>query len=192
MKALCLYLHMVLFVSKFEKMKLGHLVEICFWLNLAVNGLKEVRLHITYLFLKQLVIVSDVFSSLCCPMRICIHCRKWYAESFHRNRLLWSYSSLLYPGNLFSYVFFICIFITSAERKVKNSCHPGMSQSCFFGDKIGHPKFVGCRLLNEVRAELIRDISSSRRFLWFIQGRKNYYFGFPGVWTDSLMRPVKS
>ena len=42
-------------------MKLGHLVEICFWLNLAVKGLKEVRLHITYLFLKQLVIVSDVF-----------------------------------------------------------------------------------------------------------------------------------
>ena len=42
-------------------MKLGRLVEICFWLNLAVNGLKEVRLHITYLFLKQLVIVSDVF-----------------------------------------------------------------------------------------------------------------------------------
>ena len=52
---------MVLFVSKFEKMKLGHLVEICFWLNLVVKGLKEVRLHITYLFLKQLVIVSDVF-----------------------------------------------------------------------------------------------------------------------------------
>ena len=25
---------------------------------------------------------------LCCPMRICIHCRKWYEESFHRNRLL--------------------------------------------------------------------------------------------------------
>ena len=44
MKALCLYLHMVLFVSKFEKMKLGHLVEICFWLNLAVTGLSEVRL----------------------------------------------------------------------------------------------------------------------------------------------------
>ena len=61
MKALCLYLHMVLFVSKFEKMKLGHLVEICFWLNLEVKGLKEVRIHITYLFLKQLVIVSDVF-----------------------------------------------------------------------------------------------------------------------------------
>ena len=28
------------------------------------------------------------FSSLCCPMRICIHCREWYEESFHRNRLL--------------------------------------------------------------------------------------------------------
>ena len=54
MKAFCLYLHMVLFVSKFEKMKLGQLVEICFWLNLAVTELNEVRL-------KQLVIDSDVF-----------------------------------------------------------------------------------------------------------------------------------
>ena len=24
---------------------------------------------------------------------------------------------------------FVCLFITSAEGKVKNSCHPGMSQS---------------------------------------------------------------
>ena len=61
MKALRLYLYMVLFVSNFDKMKMGHLVEICFWLNLAVKGLNEVCLHITYLFLKQLVIVSDVF-----------------------------------------------------------------------------------------------------------------------------------
>ena len=41
MKALCLYLHMVLFVLKFHKMKFGHLVEICFWLNLAVKGLNK-------------------------------------------------------------------------------------------------------------------------------------------------------
>ena len=42
MKALCLYSHMVLFVfSKFHKMKFGHLVEICFWLNLAVKGLNK-------------------------------------------------------------------------------------------------------------------------------------------------------
>ena len=44
MKPLCLYLHMVLFVfffSKFHKMKFGHLVEICFWLNLAVKGLNN-------------------------------------------------------------------------------------------------------------------------------------------------------
>ena len=27
-------------------------------------------------------------SELCCPMRICIHCWKWYQESFHQNRLL--------------------------------------------------------------------------------------------------------
>ena len=56
MKALCLFLHMALFVFQ-----LGHLVEICFWLNLAVKGLNEVCLHRTYLFLKELVIVSDVF-----------------------------------------------------------------------------------------------------------------------------------
>ena len=37
--------------------------------------------------------------------------------------------------------------------------------------------------------ELVRDISSSRRFLWFIRGRKNYYFG---VWTDPPVRPVRS
>ena len=37
---------------------------------------------------------------------------------------------------------FVCLFITSAEGKVKHSCHLGMSQSCFFGDKIGHPKFL--------------------------------------------------
>ena len=62
MKALFLYLHMVLICfSKFEKMKLGHLVEVCFWLNLAVKGLNEVCLHITYPSLKELVIVSDVF-----------------------------------------------------------------------------------------------------------------------------------
>ena len=85
-------------------------------------------------------------------MRICIHCRKWYeSESFHRNRLLWSYSSLLCSGNLFSHVFFISLFITSAEGKVKNSCHPGMSQSCFFGDKIGYPRFVGCRLYSAIK-----------------------------------------
>ena len=42
-------------------MKLGHLVEVCFWLNLAVKGLNEVCLHITYPSLKELVIVSDVF-----------------------------------------------------------------------------------------------------------------------------------
>ena len=34
MKALCLYLHMVLFVFQ-------NLVEICFWLNLAVKGLNN-------------------------------------------------------------------------------------------------------------------------------------------------------
>ena len=51
--------------------------------------LNEVCLHITYLLLKELVFVSDVLLLfICCPMRICIHCRKWYQESFHQNRLL--------------------------------------------------------------------------------------------------------
>ena len=34
-----------------------------------------------------------------------------------------------------------------------------------FFDKIGHAKSVGFRLFDEVRAELIRDISRSLRFL---------------------------
>ena len=42
----------------------------------------------------------------------------------------------------------------------------------------------------------VRDISRSLRFLWFIlwliRGRKNYYFGFPGVWTGSPVSPVRS
>ena len=40
-----------------------------------------------------------------------------------------------------------------------------------FFDKIGHAKSVGfgfIRLFDEVRAELVRDISRSLRFLWFI------------------------
>ena len=38
MKPLCLCLHMVLFV--FSQINFGNLVEICFWLNLAVKVLK--------------------------------------------------------------------------------------------------------------------------------------------------------
>ena len=34
-------------------------------------------------------------------------------------------------------------FITSAERELKDSRRSGMSQSCFFWDKIGHAKSVG-------------------------------------------------
>ena len=56
----CTYTRCCLFF-KFEKMKLWHLVEICFWLNLAVKRSNEVCLHINYLFLKELAIVSDVF-----------------------------------------------------------------------------------------------------------------------------------
>ena len=34
-------------------------------------------------------------------------------------------------------------FITSEERELKDSRRSRMSQSCFFGDKIGHAKSVG-------------------------------------------------
>ena len=45
MKALCLYsyIHGAIHFSKFHKMKFGNLVEICFWPNLAVKGLKPLR-----------------------------------------------------------------------------------------------------------------------------------------------------
>ena len=59
-------------------------------------------------------------------------------------------------------------FITSAERKVKDSRGSGMYESRPFWDKIGHAKFVGFRffwLFDEVRAELVRDISRSLRLL---------------------------
>ena len=55
MKALCLYLHMVLFVC--EIWKFGNLVEICFWLNLAVKGLKIIffpRIHFSVMFSSHL------------------------------------------------------------------------------------------------------------------------------------------
>ena len=46
-------------------------------------------------------------------------------------------------------------FITSVECKVKHSQRSGMSQSFFFGDKIGHAKFAGIRLFDKVSAELV-------------------------------------
>ena len=72
------------------------------YINDASNDLNEVCLHITYLFLKELVFVSDFFLLfICCPKRICIHCQKWYQESFH----------LLYSANLFICVLITCLFI---------------------------------------------------------------------------------
>ena len=57
----CTLTHVDICFSEFEKMKLWHLVEICFWLNLAVKTLNDDCLHITYLFLKELATLSDVF-----------------------------------------------------------------------------------------------------------------------------------
>ena len=63
------------------------------YINDASIELKEVYLHITYLFLKELIIPSEVFSSAIVfllallRMSFFIHCRKWYEESFYRNRL---------------------------------------------------------------------------------------------------------
>ena len=61
-------------------------------------------------------------------------------------------------------------FFTSSEREVKDSRRSAMYQSWYFWDKIGHAKSVGfgfIRLFDEVRAELVRNISRSLRFLWF-------------------------
>ena len=59
--SLAVLTHGAICFSEFEKMKLWHLVKISFWLNLAVRRLNEVCLHITYLFLKELVILSAMF-----------------------------------------------------------------------------------------------------------------------------------
>ena len=45
--------HGAICFSKFHKMKFRHLVEICFWLNLAVKGLKGLY-HATYYLYKKL------------------------------------------------------------------------------------------------------------------------------------------
>ena len=58
--------------------------------------------------------------------------------------------------------------ITSAEREVKDWRRSGMYQNCIFFDKIGQAKsavFGSIRLFDEVRAELVRDILRSLRFL---------------------------
>ena len=58
--------------------------------------------------------------------------------------------------------------ITSAEREVKVSRRSGMYQSCIFLTSLGKQSllvFGSIRLFDEVRAELVRDISRSLRFL---------------------------
>ena len=66
MKALCLYLHMVLFVC--EIWKFGNLVEICFWLNLAVKGLK--------------IIFFQGYTFLWCSRRICFRLNSTLGKAF--------------------------------------------------------------------------------------------------------------
>ena len=75
-----------------------------------------------------------------------------------------------------------------------------VSKLTFF-DKIGHAKSVGFRLYSaiwrsESRISLryleITSISLIYSFLFFFRGRKNYHFGFPGIWTDSPAWPVRS
>ena len=59
-------------------------------------------------------------------------------------------------------------FITSAEREVKDSRRSGMYQSYHFLTRLGMQSlyvFGFFRLFDEVRAELVRDISRSLRFL---------------------------
>ena len=58
--------------------------------------------------------------------------------------------------------------ITSAEREVKDSRRSGMYQSCNFLTRLGKQSllvFGSIRLFDEVRAQLVRDISRSLRFL---------------------------
>ena len=55
----------------------------------------------------------------------------------------------------------VCLFITSAERKVKDSRRSGMCQSYHFLTRLGMQSlwvFGFIRLFDEVRAELVRDI----------------------------------
>ena len=59
-------------------------------------------------------------------------------------------------------------FFTSAEREVKNSRRSGMYQSSLFLTRLSTQSlqvFGFIRLFDEVRAELVRDISRSLRFL---------------------------
>ena len=66
------------------------------YMNDASVDLNELCLHITYLFLKELVFVSDVFllallsheNLHLLPAGADYRCRKLYQESFHRNGLL--------------------------------------------------------------------------------------------------------
>ena len=57
-------------------------------INDASIDLNEVCLHITYLFLKELVLVSDAFLLALLSHKNLHSLRKWYQESFHRIRLL--------------------------------------------------------------------------------------------------------
>ena len=59
-------------------------------------------------------------------------------------------------------------FITLAEREAKDSRRSGMYQSCHFLARLGTQSlkvFGFIRLFDEVRAELVRGISRSLRFL---------------------------
>ena len=71
------------------------------------------------------------------------------------------FTILKYPDSL----------ITSAGREVKDSRRSGMSQGCFFGTRLGKqsPWIFGLnRLFDEVRTELLRDMTRSLGVLWFI------------------------
>ena len=65
MKALCLYFHMMLFVShNFGKWSFGNLVETCLWPHLAVKGLKDLG------FINLLVAQSHPVMLLLCQLLI--------------------------------------------------------------------------------------------------------------------------
>ena len=80
--------------------------------------------------------------------------------------------------------------MTSAEREVKDSPLSEMYQSWHFWEEIGHANSVGFRFYSAIwRGESrissryleITSISLIYSLTYGIRGRKNYYFGFPGV-----------
>ena len=132
----------------------------------------------------------DLFTFLCCTDYYALY--KWYVAS---KALVLSSKSLWCHSNHVNAHASDAIVITSVGREVKDSRLSGMYQSWLFLTRLGTQSlqvFGFIRLFDEVRAELVRDISRSLRFLWLIlklfRGSKNY-LAFPGFEPTHLCDP---